>query len=200
MCIPTARHGRFVWDEHGKTVESVGCQDHVSPPYCTANPLCAGQVPLRHNRQMLGAAAAGRVFGHSKHALQGACVSARLLVSQADGQQEILPYIAWLCPGSWYIGVIAVQTTGKRNKPLWVWKKLPTVSSSPARFEDAVAVWGYRVRRLCPSFPAIALPPDSCTSGGEPNFRNEAPQEMKVLSVCLLFVSFCCVGTLLRLR
>ena len=72
------------------------------------------------------------------------------LFSEADGQQEILPYIAWLCPGSWYVGVIAVQTTGKRNKPLWVWKKLATVSSSPARFEDAVAVWGYRVRRLCP--------------------------------------------------
>ena len=82
------------------------------------------------------------------------------LFSEADGQQEILPYIAWLCPGSWYVGVIAVQTTGKRNKPLWVWKKLATVSSSPARFEDAVAVWGYRVRRLCPAkFPAIALPP-----------------------------------------
>jgi hypothetical protein len=35
------------------------------------------------------------------------------------------------------------------------------------------------------------------TAGGKPNFRNEAPQEMTVLSVFLLFVSFCCVGTLL---
>jgi hypothetical protein len=56
-----------------------------------------------------------------------------------------LPYIAWICPGSWYIGVIAVQTTGKRNKPLWVWRKLAAASASPARFEEAVAVWGYRV-------------------------------------------------------
>jgi hypothetical protein len=61
--------------------------------------------------------------------------------------QEILPYIAWVCPGSWYIGVIAVQTTGKRNKPLWVWRKLAAAAPSPVRFEDAVAVWGYRVRR-----------------------------------------------------
>jgi hypothetical protein len=95
---------------------------------------------------------------------------------------------------------MAVQTTGKRNKPLWVWKKLDTVSSSPARFEDAVAVWGYRVRRFCPAFPAITLPPDVFTSGGEPNFRNEAPQEMKVLSVALLSIGFCCVGTMLQLR
>ena len=49
-----------------------------------------------------------------------------------------------------------MQTTGKRNKPLWIWKKMAAGAPSPVRFEDAVSVWGYRVSHE-PAQAAAAL-------------------------------------------
>jgi hypothetical protein len=90
---------------------------------------------------------------------------------RVHSHQEILPYIAWVCPGSWYVGVIAVQTSGKRNKPLWVWRKMGITVPSPVRFEDAVAVWGYRVRSMARRNVAALLM--KCFAGFQPNFHYE---------------------------
>jgi hypothetical protein len=94
----------------------------------------------------------------------------------AHTPQEILPYIAWACPGSWYIGVIAVQTTGKRNKPLWVWKKMAAGPPSPVRFEDAVAVWGYRVSHATAQAEAARIL--TWFAGVEPSVHHEAHEEV----------------------
>ena len=101
---------------------------------------------------------------------------------RVHSHQEILPYIAWLCPGSWYVGIIAVQTSGKRNKPLWVWRKMGTTVPSPVRFEDAVAVWGYRVRRMARRVAAALLM--KCVAGFQPNFHNEAVKKVTGAARC----------------